>query len=139
MAAVHPGAGEPAAPARSELTQWPIQLHLIAPHAPYFKNADLLVAADCTAFSLGRFHAELLKDHKLVIACPKLDDTGDYVEKLAELIRLNDLNSLTVAIMTVPCCTGLERMVHTAVELSGVEIPVETVVIDIEGEIAARR
>ena len=140
VAAVHPGAGEEsAAQARSELTQWPIQLHLIAPHAPYFKNADLLVAADCTAFSLGRFHAELLKDHKLVIACPKLDDTQGYVEKLAELIRLNDLKSLTVAIMTVPCCAGLDRMVHMAVELSGVEIPVETVVIDIEGEIAARR
>ena len=139
VAAVHPGSGESAAQARSELTQWPIQLHLIAPHAPYFKNADLLVAADCTAFSLGRFHAELLKDHKLVIACPKLDDTQGYVEKLAELIRLNDLDSLTVAIMTVPCCKGLERMVHMAVELSGVEIPVETVVIDIEGEVAARR
>jgi ferredoxin len=139
VAAVHSGLEEAAAPARSELTQWPIQLHLIAPHAPYFKNADLLVAADCTAFSLGRFHAELLKDHKLVIACPKLDDTGNYVEKLAELIRLNDLNSLTVAIMTVPCCTGLERMVHMAVEHSGVAIPIETVVIDIEGEIAARR
>ncbi len=150
VAAVHPGGGEdhstPAAAgaaagaaARSELTQWPIQLHLISPHAPYFKNADLLVAADCTAFSLGRFHDELLKDHKLVIACPKLDDTQNYVEKLAELIRLNDLNSLTVAIMTVPCCNGLDRMVHLAAEHSGVEIPVQTVVIGIEGEIAERR
>ena len=150
VAAVHPGLDEedsasraaavPATtPAPSELTQWPIQLHLISPHAPYFKGSDLLIAADCTAFSLGGFHAELLKDHKLVIACPKLDDTQGYVEKLAELIRLNDLASLTVAIMTVPCCTGLERMVQTAVEMSGVDIPVKTLVIGIEGEIAATR
>ena len=81
------GAGA-ATPAPSELTQWPIQLHLISPQAPYFKGADLLVAADCTAFTRGSFHADLLKGRKLVVACPKLDDVGPYVEKLAELIRV---------------------------------------------------
>jgi Pyruvate/2-oxoacid:ferredoxin oxidoreductase delta subunit len=136
-AAVHPGAGaDTTAPAPSEISQWPIQLHLISPHAPYFKNADLLIAADCTAFALGSFHADLLKGRKMVIACPKLDDTGPYVEKLAELFRENDLASITVAIMTVPCCGGLQRMVDRAVELSETDIPVETVVVGIDGQIA---
>jgi len=144
VAAVHPGedeaaAGGAAGPARSELTQWPIQLHLISPFAPYFQNADLLIAADCTAFTLGRFHAELLKGRKMVIACPKLDDTSPYLEKLVDLISRNDLRSITVAIMTVPCCNGLDRMVQMAVQQAGVDIPVETVVIGIDGEIADRR
>ncbi len=138
-AAVHPGPGaEGTVPVPSELSQWPIQLHLISPQAPYFKNADLLIAADCTAFTLGSFHADLLKGHKMVIACPKLDDTGPYVEKLTEVIRENDLSSITVAIMTVPCCGGLQRMVDRAVELSGTDVPVETVVIGIEGQVAGR-
>jgi ferredoxin len=121
----------------SELSQWPIQLHLVSPIASYFKESDLLIAADCTAFSLGSFHPDLLKGKKLVIACPKLDETHGYVEKLAELIRLNDLKSLTVAIMSVPCCSGLYRMVQTAVEESGVDIPINKVVIGIDGKIAA--
>jgi len=121
----------------SELSQWPIQLHLISPLAPYFKGCDLLIAADCTAFSLGSFHPDLLKGRKLVIACPKLDETRGYVEKLAELIRLNDLKSLTVAVMTVPCCSGLVRMVEAAIAESGVEIPFRKVVVGIDGKIAA--
>lgn len=119
----------------SELTQWPVQLHLISPSAPCFRGGDLLIAADCTAFALGGFHSLLLKGRQLVIACPKLDDTGRYVEKLAELIRINQLRSLTVAIMTVPCCGGLRRIVERAVALSGVDIPVEIVVVDIDGRI----
>jgi NAD-dependent dihydropyrimidine dehydrogenase PreA subunit len=135
VAAVHPGPSADAA-AASELTQWPIQLHLISPQAPYFKGADLLVAADCTAFALGRFHSELLKGRKMVIACPKLDDVGPYVQKLAELIHDNNLKSLTVAIMTVPCCGGLRHIVEQAVKISEVDIPINTVVIGIDGEIA---
>ncbi|MBN1321252.1 MAG: 4Fe-4S dicluster domain-containing protein [Thermoleophilia bacterium] len=133
-AAVHPGPGGSAAPAPSELTQWPVQLHLISPQAPYFKGSDLLIAADCTAFTRGSFHADLLRGHKLVVACPKLDDTSPYVDKLAELIRDGELKSITVARMTVPCCGGLTRLVERAVEESGVEIPVQTVLIGLDGE-----
>jgi NAD-dependent dihydropyrimidine dehydrogenase PreA subunit len=125
----------PAASVRSRLSQWPIQLHLVSPLAPYFEGSDLLVAADCTAFALGGFHDGLLKGKKLVIACPKLDDTQGYVEKLAELIRRNHLKSLTVAIMTVPCCSGLERIVRQAVALSGDAIEVEKVVVGIDGQV----
>jgi ferredoxin len=122
----------------SRLSQWPIQLHLISPHAPYFQGSDLLVAADCTAFALGGFHDDLLKGKKLVIACPKLDETEGYVEKLAELIKRNGLKSLTVAIMTVPCCSGLERIVRLAVEMSGVRLEVKKIVVGLDGRIAAR-
>jgi ferredoxin len=127
-----PGQG-PAAPAKSRLSQWPIQLHLVSPLAPYFKGSDLLVAADCTAFALGGFHQDLLRGKKLVIACPKLDETAGYVEKLAEIIRRNGLRSLTVAIMTVPCCSGLDRMVRQAVDLAGVPLEVRAVVVGIDG------
>ncbi|MBN2264529.1 MAG: 4Fe-4S dicluster domain-containing protein [Candidatus Aminicenantes bacterium] len=124
--------------AESRLSQWPIQLHLISPLAPYFEASDLLIAADCTAFALGGFHDELLAGKKLVIACPKLDDTGGYVDKLAELIRRNRLSSLTVAVMTVPCCTGLDRLVRLAVEKSGVPLEVRKVVVGIDGTIVQR-
>lgn len=121
----------------SELRQWPIQLHLISPYAPYFKGSDLLIAADCTAFALGSFHPDLLRGKKLVIACPKLDETDGYIEKLAELIRQNDLHSLTVAIMTVPCCSGLYRIVEEAVAQSGTKIQIQKKVIHIDGRQAA--
>jgi NAD-dependent dihydropyrimidine dehydrogenase PreA subunit len=128
----------PGGPIPSRLSQWPIQLHLISPLAPYFAGSDLLIAADCTAFALGGFHDRLLKGKRLVIACPKLDETQGYVEKLAELIKRNNLRSLTVAIMTVPCCSGLERLVRTAVELSGVPIEVKKIVVGIDGQIVGR-
>lgn len=120
--------------AASELGQWPIQLHLVSPAAPYFKDCDLLVAADCTAFALGAFHAELLRGKALVIACPKLDDTEGYVDKLAELIAENTIYSLTVAIMEVPCCSGLSRIVAEAVAKSGKNIAVRAVVVGIDGQ-----
>jgi Fe-S-cluster-containing hydrogenase component 2 len=120
---------------KSQLSQWPIQLHLVSPLAPYFDGCDLLVAADCTAFALGGFHQDLLKGKRLIIACPKLDETRGYAEKLADIIRRNHLHSLTVAIMTVPCCTGLQRLVEQAVELSGERIPLDTVVIGIDGRV----
>ncbi len=119
--------------AASELRQWPIQLHLVSPYAPYFKETDLLIAADCTAFALGSFHQDLLKGKKLIIACPKLDETEGYVEKLAEIIRQNNPRSLTVAIMTVPCCSGLYRIVEQAAALSGVKIRLEKKIIGING------
>jgi ferredoxin len=133
-----PEAGaSPAGPVPSRLSQWPVQLHLISPEAPYFRGSDLLVAADCTAFAMGGFHEELLKGKKLVIACPKLDDTGGYIEKLAELIKRNALRSLTVAIMTVPCCSGLERIVRLAVARAGVPLEVKKVVVGIDGKIVS--
>jgi ferredoxin len=121
--------------APSELSQWPIQLHLISPLAPYFKECDLLIAADCTAFTLGSFHQDMLKGKKLVIACPKLDETDGYVEKIAELLKNNTVYSLTVLIMEVPCCSGLLRMVQEAVELSGTRLPVKRIVIGPDGTI----
>jgi Pyruvate/2-oxoacid:ferredoxin oxidoreductase delta subunit len=122
----------------SELRQWPIQLHLVSPHAPYFNNSDLLVAADCTGFALGSFHQELLKGKKLIIACPKLDDTAGYVEKLTEIIKNNTIYSLTVATMVVPCCSGLVRMVEEAMELSGKKIAIKKVVIGLDGQMISR-
>jgi ferredoxin len=131
---LEPGLAASAA-AGSQLSQWPIQLHLVSPLAPYFEGSDLLVAADCTAYALGGFHDQLLKGKTLIIACPKLDDTEGYVDKLAELVKRNNLRSLTVAIMTVPCCSGLERIVRLAVERSGVPLAVKKVVVGIDGKI----
>jgi len=130
------GGAVPASPAPSELTQWPIQLHLVSPQAPYFNECDLLIAADCTAFSLGTFHPELLRGKKLVIACPKLDDTAGYVEKLAELLRINTVYSVTTAIMEVPCCSGLRRIVEEAVSRSGKNIAVRTRVVAMDGSLS---
>jgi NAD-dependent dihydropyrimidine dehydrogenase PreA subunit len=126
--------GAPRGAVRSELGQWPIQLHLASPAAPCFRECELLVAADCTAFALGSFHAELLRGKALLIACPKLDRTEGYVDKLAELIAGNTIYSLTVAIMEVPCCSGLSRIVREAVEKSGKNIAIKTVVIGIDGQ-----
>jgi hypothetical protein len=122
------------AKAASELRQWPVQLHLVPPTAPYFKNAEILVAADCVAFALGNFHADLLKGKALAIACPKLDDTGNYVEKLATIFREGEVQSITVAIMEVPCCRGLDVMVKQALMQSGRQIPLETVIVGVDGE-----
>jgi ferredoxin len=121
----------------SELSQWPIQLHLVSPYAPYFNETDLLIAADCTAFALGSFHQDLLKGKKLVIACPKLDDITPYVEKIAEILKNNTIYSLTVAIMTVPCCSGLYSIVQKAVELSGTTINIKKVVVGIDGQLVS--
>jgi len=134
-----PAAARPAAQisGHSELAQWPIQLHLISPHAPYFERSDLLIAADCTAFALGSFHQDLLKGKKLIIACPKLDDTSPYVDKLSELLKHNTVYSLTVARMVVPCCSGLVHLVNAAVEKSGVSLPVKEIVIGIDGQVTA--
>ena len=119
--------------AQSELRQWPVQLHLVPPTAPYFKDAELLVCADCVAFAMGDMHAELLKGKAPAIACPKLDDTAPYVEKLAKIIQANDTPKVTVAIMEVPCCRGLQMVVTEAIQKSGREVLLETVIIGIDG------
>ena len=120
--------------APSELRQWPVQLHLVPPTAPYFQDADILVCADCVAFAMGSMHQELLKGKALAIACPKLDDTTAYVDKLAHIFSANGIKSTTVAIMEVPCCRGLDIMVREALQKSGREIPLESIIVGINGE-----
>ena len=120
----------------SALTHWPVQLHLINPAASYFQNADLLVAADCTAFTSANFHQDFLKNKKLVIACPKLDQGMDmYLQKLIKLIRDAKVNTITVLRMEVPCCGGLVQLVNTAVERSGRKVPVKEIVLGIKGQV----
>ena len=120
--------------AKSRLRQWPVQLHLVSPMAPYFQKADLVVAADCTAFAYGNFHNEFIKDKAIVIACPKLDDGHEiYVEKLQALIEDAKVNTLTVVTMEVPCCGGLLAMVKQAAAASKRKVPVKSVVVGIGG------
>lgn len=128
-AATAPTTGAPSA-----LRQWPVQLHLVPPTAPYFRDADLLLAADCAAFACGDFHARFLKDHALAIACPKLDDPQGYVEKLAAMITDGGIRSITIVMMQVPCCRGLQRFVELAMQTAGRRVPLRTVIISLEGE-----
>ncbi len=132
--------GRPAAPAAepqpSELRQWPVQLQLVPAEAPYFDGCDLLVAADCTAFALGSFHARLLRGRIVLVACPKLD-RAPYAGKLAEIFRRNDVRSVTVARMEVPCCGGLTFAVQQGLERSGKDIPLRVVTVATDGRIAA--
>ncbi len=129
----HTGA-EPGGRLQSELRQWPTQLHLVPPSAPWLQNADLLVAADCVPFAYAEFHRDFIKGKVLVNACPKLDDTSPYVEKLTAMLKQNDIRSLTVTIMEVPCCRGLAMMAQQALQASGKEIPFEVEVIGVDGE-----
>ncbi|RJP73019.1 MAG: 4Fe-4S ferredoxin [Ignavibacteriales bacterium] len=120
----------------SQLTHWPIQLHLINPTAVHFHNADILLAADCCAFSYGDFHYDFLNGKKLAIACPKLDTGKEiYLKKLSMMIEEANINSLTVMIMEVPCCRGLLQLAQQAIQLSGKDIPLKVVVISIQGEV----
>jgi len=120
----------------SQLSHWPIQMHLISPTAPHFQNSDLLLAADCTAFSLGDFHKEYLSGKTLIIACPKLDEGQEvYLEKLTALIEKAQIRSLTVMIMQVPCCGGLLRLAQRAVEASTRTLAIKVIVVGIKGEI----
>jgi Pyruvate/2-oxoacid:ferredoxin oxidoreductase delta subunit len=123
------------AEAPSQLCQWPVQLRLVPVNAPYWQGADILIAADCTAFALGAFHAKLLKGRSVAIACPKLDETEGYVEKLTAIFKGNAVKSVTVARMEVPCCAGLLRMARAAYEASGSTAPFADVVVGIEGGI----
>jgi hypothetical protein len=126
----------PTGPVPSQLRQWPIQMHLISPAAPYFQGADLLLAADCTAFALGSFHNDQLKGKSLAIACPKLDDGRDiYIEKIRALVDEARINTLTVAIMQVPCCRGLVTLVNEALAKATRKVPVKVIVVSIQGEI----
>ena len=118
----------------SQLRQWPVQIKLVPVRAPYFDGARLLIAADCTAYAYAAFHEELLRGRIALIGCPKLDDT-DYAEKLTEIIRHNDIQSVTVVRMEVPCCGGLEHAAKTALQQSGKFIPWQVVTVSVDGRI----
>ena len=118
----------------SELQQWPVQIKLVNPHAPYLQNSRLLVAADCTAFAYGDFHRKFIKNHITLIGCPKLDE-GDYAEKLTEIIRCNDIREVTIVRMEVPCCGGLQRAAETALRESGKFLPWQVVTLGRDGTI----
>jgi NAD-dependent dihydropyrimidine dehydrogenase PreA subunit len=119
----------------SLLKQWPVQLALLPPRAKFFQRASLLVAADCVPFAYGNFHRDFLKDKAVAVGCPKLDDAKMYLQKLTEIFKYNDIEKITVVYMQVPCCSGLKRIVELALNHSGQEIPVESVMISAEGEI----
>ena len=120
----------------SQLTQWPVQLHLISPMNPAFEKADLLIAADCVAFAMADFNQKWLPGKRLVIACPKLDQNQEsYLDKLTALIDEAQVNTITVMVMEVPCCGGLLRMAQTAVERATRKVPIKAVVVGVDGEI----
>lgn len=118
----------------SQLSNFPVQIKLLPPNAPYFDGADLLIAADCTAFSYGNFHREFMRNRVTMIGCPKLDAVN-YAEKLTEIFKYNNIRSVTVTRMTVPCCGGLSYAVKTAIENSGKNIPLHVVTISPDGRI----
>jgi Pyruvate/2-oxoacid:ferredoxin oxidoreductase delta subunit len=119
----------------STLSQWPVQLKLVPVQAPYFQDADLLVAADCVALAYPDFHQDFLKGKAIVIGCPKLDDIQAYKEKLTEIFRANSIKSITVPYMEVPCCFGLVKAVEDALAISGKKIPLKKVKIGIRGDV----
>jgi ferredoxin len=119
----------------SQLGQWPVQLKLVSPMAPYFAGTDLMLVADCVPFAMGDFHAKLLTGNTIAVACPKLDDTGDYVQKIADILTTAKPKSLTVVHMEVPCCGGLGRMAQAAIELSGSELIVKDITVSLRGDL----
>ncbi len=119
----------------SQLTQWPVQLKLVPIHAPYFQDADLLIAADCVPFAYANFHQDFLKGKTVMVGCPKLDDVQFYKEKLTEIFKTNSIKSITISYMEVPCCFGLVRVTEEAIADSGKDIPLKKVKIGIRGDI----
>ena len=117
-----------------ELSQWPVQIKLVPVNAPYFEGANLLIAADCTAYAYGDFHSRFIRNRITLIGCPKLDE-GDYAEKLTQIITNNNIKSLTIVRMEVPCCGGIENAARRALQASGKFIPWQVVVISIDGKI----
>jgi hypothetical protein len=126
--------GDEAGARPSQLRQWPVQMHLVPPTAPFLQDADLLLAADCVPFAYADFHKDFLKDKALLIGCPKLDDGQAYLEKLTAMLQRNDIRSLTVLHMEVPCCSGLVAIARQALAASGKEIPLATIRIGIRGD-----
>ena len=123
------------AQAGSALRNWPVQIHLLPVRAPFLDQADILVAGDCLPFAMGDFHKRLLPGTTLAVGCPKLDDAAAYVNKLAQIFNQNNIRSVKIAYMEVPCCAGLVRIVEKALEASGKAIPVSMVKVSIQGDI----
>ena len=136
MACGCPGSMERSFVAESQLTHWPVQLHLLNPQAGFFHGADVVIAADCTAYAYVDFHNRFLRNHTLAIACPKLDSNKDvYVSKIVDMIDTAQINTITVVIMEVPCCGGLLQLVKMATEQASRKVPVKKVIIGIQGDI----
>lgn len=127
-------APESAAKPQSRLSQWPVQIKLVPVNAPYFDNADLLIAADCTAYAYGNFHNEFIRGRITLVGCPKLDE-GDYTEKLAAIIANNAIKSVTVVRMEVPCCGGIENAAEQAIRISGKRLPWQVATVTTDGRI----
>lgn len=121
---------------KSELKQWPVKLYLVSPNAPYFQNAELLVAADCAPIAYAAFHPDYLKGKAVVIGCPKFDDVEHYTQKLTAIFKANDIRKVTVLHMEVPCCFGLVQVVKQALAATGKNIPFEDATVGIRGEVA---
>ncbi|OGO19277.1 MAG: 4Fe-4S ferredoxin [Chloroflexi bacterium RBG_16_50_11] len=122
----------------SQLKQWPVQMHLISPAAPYYQGADVVLAADCVAYALGGFHPEYLKGKSIGIACPKLDEgQEEYVEKIKSWLDDAKINTLTVMIMQVPCCRGLLSLAEQAAQQAARKVPIKAIVVGVQGEVLA--
>ncbi|MBI2441247.1 MAG: 4Fe-4S ferredoxin [Lentisphaerae bacterium] len=130
------GEEEATAKVKSQLRQWPIQLHLISPQAPYYQGADVLLVADCVAYALGGFHSEYLKGKSLAIACPKLDEgQEEYTEKIKSWLEDAKVNTLTVMTMEVPCCMGLLSLAQEALAASSRKVPLKHITVGLQGDI----
>lgn len=132
--ATEPKGGGGAARAESQLRQWPVQIMLVPPHAPYLQGADLVISADCVPFAYANFHEDFLKDRILLVGCPKLDDANHYKEKLTQMFKENDVRSVIVVHMEVPCCNGLVMLTQAAIKDSGKAIPFADQTISVTGE-----
>ena len=134
-----PSQMEQTAPASSRLLQWPIQLHLVSQTAPYFQNANIFLVADCVPFAYANFHSDILAGNAIAIGCPKLDDVHEYVEKVTQIFKHSMPKSIKVAIMEVPCCSGLIQIARQAAINAELNLPIEVIVIGIRGNLLSKR
>ena len=128
----------PRQPSASALSHWPVQIKLVPPSAPFLKNADLLVAADCTPIAYPDFHNDFLNGKAVMIGCPKFDEVDMYIQKFADIFKTADINSVSVVVMEVPCCQGLPIIVSRGMEMAGKQVPMEKVVISARGDLLGR-
>jgi len=137
MHRLEPGTAAPTR-AASALTHWPVQIRLVPPTAPFLQGADLLVAADCVTVACANFHSEFLEGKVVMVGCPKFDDAELYVQRFADIFRAADVRSVTTVVMEVPCCRGLPAMVEKGMALAGKRIPLEKVVVSLQGAVLSR-